>query len=231
MYTLPPVVRQIGVTTKVAKERAASSPSPIGQSIRRSIAKQLSRDRVLHAAAEVFAEQEPATVSVEDILRRAAVSRATFYKMFKSKEDVLAALYEVVSRIMLENSRQALETAPTAAAAIDQSIDMFLGLAESDGMLMRVLENESMRHGSPAAAMREANLSLLCELICARVKKDFGREIDPLVARGVLHALEGISLFVRKPKRTEQSDMRLRAQQAARRISHAAFGLALPEAP
>jgi AcrR family transcriptional regulator len=47
--------------------------------------KQNSRQRILDAAKEVLAETPYADIAVEDVIARAGISRATFYKHFDSK--------------------------------------------------------------------------------------------------------------------------------------------------
>jgi AcrR family transcriptional regulator len=47
--------------------------------------KQRSRESILQAAKEIFAEKSYATAAIEDVIARANVSRATFYKYFDSK--------------------------------------------------------------------------------------------------------------------------------------------------
>ncbi|HLG90444.1 MAG TPA: helix-turn-helix domain-containing protein [Alphaproteobacteria bacterium] len=56
--------------------------------------KQDSREKVLAAAREVFNEMPYALVAVEDIIARAGVSRATFYRHFPSKFAVGKALHD-----------------------------------------------------------------------------------------------------------------------------------------
>jgi AcrR family transcriptional regulator len=47
--------------------------------------KQRSREAILQAAKEIFSEKSYATAAIEDVIARAGVSRATFYKYFDSK--------------------------------------------------------------------------------------------------------------------------------------------------
>ncbi|MFL5870387.1 MAG: TetR/AcrR family transcriptional regulator [Solirubrobacterales bacterium] len=52
------------------------------------------RLRLLRAMAEVMAEKGYAATSVADILRRARVSRETFYELFESKQDCFMGAFE-----------------------------------------------------------------------------------------------------------------------------------------
>lgn len=51
------------------------------------------RDRLLDTALRLFAERGYVAVRVEDIARAAGVSRATFYKHFSEREEILAELF------------------------------------------------------------------------------------------------------------------------------------------
>jgi AcrR family transcriptional regulator len=51
------------------------------------------RDRLLDTALRLFAEQGYVGVRVEDIARAAGISRATFYKHFSEREEILAELF------------------------------------------------------------------------------------------------------------------------------------------
>jgi AcrR family transcriptional regulator len=53
-----------------------------------------SREALLAAAIELFAQQGPASVSVRDIARRAGANQALIYRHFGSKEGLLAAAIE-----------------------------------------------------------------------------------------------------------------------------------------
>ncbi|HUW77340.1 MAG TPA: TetR/AcrR family transcriptional regulator [Candidatus Nanopelagicaceae bacterium] len=52
------------------------------------------RDSVVDAALRLFAKQGYLAVRVQDIAREAGISRATFYKYFSEREEILAGLFE-----------------------------------------------------------------------------------------------------------------------------------------
>lgn len=59
------------------------------------------RDRILLAMAEAMAEKGYVATAVADVLRRAKVSRETFYQQFSSKEDCFQAAYaRAVEQVM-----------------------------------------------------------------------------------------------------------------------------------
>jgi AcrR family transcriptional regulator len=78
------------------------------------------RNRLLEAAQHVFAESGYASATVDDIISAAATSRATFYRYFRSKED----LFDELSRTCFHEMR----TLTKALVAFDPQNDGREGL-------------------------------------------------------------------------------------------------------
>lgn len=78
------------------------------------------RTLILDAANTLFARQGVAATTVEMILQEACVSRFTFYKNFKDKQDLVAAL-------MAETWRHADELYVSFAALPDASLESIRG--------------------------------------------------------------------------------------------------------
>src|SRR3954451_20197141 len=62
---------------------------------------EVQRERLLEAAAEVFAERGYAEASAEAISRAAGMSKATFYEHFANKEDAILALFDEATRVIM----------------------------------------------------------------------------------------------------------------------------------
>jgi hypothetical protein len=60
-------------------------PAPSGRTELQQRQKQSSREKLLAAAYEVFAESSYAGAAIDDIVKRAGVNRSTFYRHFDSK--------------------------------------------------------------------------------------------------------------------------------------------------
>jgi AcrR family transcriptional regulator len=79
-----------------------------------------SRKELLEAALAVFAERGYAAASIEEVIRRAGLSKGTFYFNFNNKEDLLFALIDEhlddPSRALMELTASAPGDVPTAAA-------------------------------------------------------------------------------------------------------------------
>jgi len=80
------------------------------------------RERILSEAAKLFAERGFAAADMDELVRRAGISKGSLYTYFEGKEE----LYEVVSRDGLERSRHAVYgDLDTSAGALEQIEHVF----------------------------------------------------------------------------------------------------------
>src|SRR3954464_3020869 len=75
------------------------------------------RQRLLEAAAEIFAKRGYAEASAEAISRAAGMSKATFYEHFSNKEDAILALFDEAARVVMERQGEAITSATDNAEA------------------------------------------------------------------------------------------------------------------
>ena len=61
----------------------------------REESRQLTRERLLHAAAELFSRQGFGATSIEDIAETAGYSKGAFYSNFSSKDELFLALFDL----------------------------------------------------------------------------------------------------------------------------------------
>ena len=81
---------------------AASQRLPRGRhGLSRTEVVQSQRARLLRATADAMVEQGYAATSVADILKRAGVSRETFYQQFSSKDDCFMSAFEAAADAVL----------------------------------------------------------------------------------------------------------------------------------
>ncbi|GAD50492.1 putative TetR family transcriptional regulator [Caenibius tardaugens NBRC 16725] len=76
------------MSREVAEARKTSTPHVSWQSKKR----EANREQILEAALNAFEEKSYGAVTVEDIIEKAKVSRATFYKHFPNKLAIVVAL-------------------------------------------------------------------------------------------------------------------------------------------
>jgi AcrR family transcriptional regulator len=169
------------------------------------------RGTILAAAMRVFQKRGIDDTRVEDILVAAKLARRTFYKYFSSKEDVLAALYEVSTGDLVRSIEAAHRTAATPLAAIHQGVDMYFDLAKTVPGLRGLIER-SLQSSSQLAPRRRWLRDELVRILDTAVRAHDGRKLDPLVYYALLSALEGVSL---------QLDGSRRAHERGRAVIHA----------
>lgn len=140
---------------------------------------------------------------VEDLLLSSGVSRRTFYKYFRSKEDVLAAVYEHVTSELL--SAVGTCEAGDPLAAIRRTLDAYLELHVHNPRIVRVLQEHAVRADSPLSPIRQRFRAELVKLLGEAFTRATGRRAEPLMFVALVSALEGVSLEILagKPQRAE----------------------------
>lgn len=88
------------------------------------------RNRLLDAAAELFAQQGTTQISIDDICRSSGFTRGAFYSNFKTIEDVFFALYERQSADLLH--RMATATPTTETATLEEAADALVRVIPAD---------------------------------------------------------------------------------------------------
>jgi AcrR family transcriptional regulator len=125
----------------------------------------LQRARILDATARAVAERGYAGASVEEIRRRAGVSRRTFYAHFSGKEEAVVAAFDAAAEYALPRLVEAFRGAPDWAGAIDAVVAAYLALAECDGAWAAFCVVELPGAGRPAMARRDEALQRLSEAL------------------------------------------------------------------
>lgn len=150
--------------------------------------------QILNGAAKVIGAKGLAECAVEDILEAAGVSRRTFYRFFRNKEEVYEALFDIGSRILINSVQAAVEAAKTAADKIEAGIGAFLEVQAQAGPLGQALMLEPLRPTSKLAARRREVIEEYHRLFENEVDRLRRQAPDPLVFRGLVAALEMISV-------------------------------------
>ncbi|HEY3717767.1 MAG TPA: helix-turn-helix domain-containing protein [Jatrophihabitantaceae bacterium] len=82
------------------------------------------RDRLVDAAFELFAERGYEQTTVDDIAERAGVGRTTFFRQYRSKEDVIFPNHDRL--IAAVRDRLATSTESTAIVAVSEAVRLVL---------------------------------------------------------------------------------------------------------
>lgn len=167
----------------------------------------VTRTRILQGAAHVFGQKAVTVVTVEDILQAAQVSRRTFYQFFRNSEEVLEALFEVATELLLESVRESVEASTDPWERLQGAISAYLDLQYEVGPLATVLHSEAIRYDSRLAPRRAVTLDALVDIMGESVFEAQGRRLDPLVFRALVLAIEGICIHLRRASRLTKADV------------------------
>lgn len=152
----------------------ASRQPPGREPVSRDAAAADQRRRILAATAELIAEQGYQETTMEEIVRRAKVGYATFYKHYADREAAFLALLDAafdrtIGRVEDAYQREEGPWADRVGAALGV---LFADVAEHPAVA-RVCLVEAVAAGSEAAAKHEAALKRLAPLLRP------GRELNP----------------------------------------------------
>lgn len=162
-------------------------------SIPPSLTARVVENGILAAAMKVFPKRGFASTRVEDILEEAGIARRTFYRYFTSKEDVLAAVYELSTSVLL----QALDDASAATdplAGLRSCVELYIAFHVENAGLLRVLVQESVRSDSPLAALRRGFRTRLVKVFVRAATTRRVTPLDGFTYVALVSALEGVTL-------------------------------------
>lgn len=157
------------------------TPLPRGNhGLSRAAVAESQRLRLLRAMAEVMAMQGYARTSVADVLRRARVSRETFYELFDSKEDCFLGAFELAYHhighaIAAGGAGAGAASDPEEPAPIDRLavvLGQYLNAIAADIPAARVFLIEVYAAGDAALKRRLALQNGLVEIIAALMDTD-----------------------------------------------------------
>lgn len=125
------------------------------------------RERIMTGMATAMTEHGYVKTSVTEILRRAAVSRQTFYEQFSSKEDCFAATYAWSAEVVMQQLAGAGEAPPEGdqSAPIDRMLGFYLRSLARYPDFARVLLIETYAAGPAALQRRIAMQGRFAELV------------------------------------------------------------------
>jgi AcrR family transcriptional regulator len=131
-------MRLINDQATIPAGRPAESRRPYGGKLpaQRSAER---RERILHAARDVFALQGYAETGINEIVARAHVSRTSFYEFFTSKEDCLLAVFELGMQRLGAAVMEAVAQPGTPAERIRVEVDAIAGAFAADAAMARVI--------------------------------------------------------------------------------------------
>jgi AcrR family transcriptional regulator len=152
------------------------------------------RTRILRGAAAVFGRLGYGATSVEAILAEAGVSRRTFYKTFRNKDDVLRVLFENSVAMLLAAVREADGSLAASRERLASGVEAYIRVHARAGPLARVLLLEQFSPSSPLAKQRDAAMTAFTDLIGEAIGRLGRSPLDPILVRGVVAAINQIAV-------------------------------------
>ena len=115
------------------------------------MSKQSARDRLAEAAFALFAERGYEQTSIDDITERAGLGRTTFFRHYRSKEDVIFPDHDLLLAQIGERLRTSSDG--TALLAVSDAVRLVLKHYVEEGDLAR--RRYALTSGVPALRDRE----------------------------------------------------------------------------
>lgn len=150
---------------RTRRPRAPHQLPPGRHKLSREYVERNQRERILDAIAEVTSMAGYPSMSVEDIIGTAGVSRRTFYDAFKSKEDAFLAAVETLATQLDERVRSARRQSDTFAAGVRACLAVFLQFITEDPRQADVLIVEVLAAGPAAIEHRNRLMRDFAELL------------------------------------------------------------------
>jgi AcrR family transcriptional regulator len=171
-------------------------------------------DRFLEGASRAFAKLGYAAVRVEDILLEAGISRPTFYKAYRTKEEVFQALSERHHQEIRERIDAVAVAGGEPVALLGRMVEAFLSWRAGLGPVRRLHVVEARIPGSSIAGQRKKTLQDMTALMNQLLTTSGRAPVDPVFAVALIAALESVADSLLSAKRVE-----LQAVERAKRIA------------
>jgi AcrR family transcriptional regulator len=123
------------------------------------------RGRLLEAVVEAVAELGYSATTVQEITRRARVSRTTFYEQFANKEECFFVAYEAGTRAHLEHMRQAIRRTDGWLTQLSEGVCAYVELLAAQPAYARTFLLEVHKAGERALDRQRANHGLYADLL------------------------------------------------------------------
>lgn len=152
---------------------------PHGLSSEEVVASQ--RERILAAVIDAVAEKGFVHTSVADVLARAKVSRLTFYRLFRDKEDCFVSAFEARASLLAQVLQSVLDEEPGPGAPprsahsqkdevldrVDRILSTYLAVLASDPASARALLIEVYAAGPRALEQRSRSMQQFVDVVLA----------------------------------------------------------------
>jgi TetR/AcrR family transcriptional regulator, fatty acid metabolism regulator protein len=158
------------------------------------------RERILNAAVRVFAKKGFHATRVSEVAKAAGVADGTIYLYFKSKDELLASLFEDRIERLLRFLAAELPPLASASARLRRIVELQLGLLEEEKELAAVitviLRQSTKLMKDYAAPKFRAYLDAIAHVVAeGQSTGELRADVSPhLAARAIFGALDGVTM-------------------------------------
>jgi len=149
------------------------------------------KDRVMDVALRIFAEKGFQNATISEISREAGCSEATVYEYFGTKEDLLFAIPEKISRESIQETDRALTYIKGAEGRMRALLLAYVRLYQSNPhysalVLLQLMNNKRFRQTPAHTAIRQSAHRLLDCVKEGIADGTFKKDADPYLIRSML---------------------------------------------
>lgn len=151
------------------------------------------RARIMLALAEAMTGKGYAATSVADVLKRARVSRETFYELYDSKLDCFLQTFDAAADLLVASIGETLPPGGGRAERLERAVGAYLDVLVDQPAFARLFLVESYAAGAAAVERRAAVQSRLVDGLVDLLGLDTD---DERIAARALVAYVGTSVTV-----------------------------------
>jgi len=188
-----PVQLRALVELMLSSESARSRAVPLHHAPE-SLARSPAKLEVLVNSLIVFIEKGIADATVQDLLDAAGISRRTFYKYFRNKIDVLESLYKLAVDVMVLRYQLDIAAVRSVQDVARHLVDAFFAYHHDLAPVIRMMQEEALRVGSPLAPHRAEAMATITGLVNDQIMRISGKRVDPLLIRALMGGMESASI-------------------------------------
>ena len=153
--------------------------------IPREVVHEIQRGRLLDATVDVIAEEGYLDATVHKILKRAGISRRTFYEIFTDKQGCFIAAYDEAADHLLALVQAACREGDSPEGRIENGLRALLEFVEREPKVARTCIVEVMAAGGAARERRAQTMEQLTGLVVDALEESYG-DLDEALLRGRL---------------------------------------------
>ena len=167
---------------------------------------ELAADKILDAAEKLFAEQDPASVGMNEIARAAGCSRATLYRYFESRDALHTAYAHRWANALFHQLTQRLAGLEDPAERLVAGITEALALVRNNPALASWFAES----GPPIGATMAAQSEVITVMVTSFLSGLDGQDSDtvPARARWVVRVLTSLLSFPGRDAEEERAMLR-----------------------